>query len=575
MGDKMKLNNKGFAISGVLYPVFILFVTLILGVVGNLATSKAILDRSKREIELELNGDSLNPTIVYVGNTITLANGYSYTPIDDVTATDYDGKAISKDHIKYVSSPTFSNTTNGTYNITYTATDSRGRSVTGSRVINVASTPVYTIPYSGSAVAFPGNAGGLYKVELWGASGGDGHYNTDGTGAVVAGGKGAYTSGIIQVPSDSNLQLFIGGHGGNNVLATAGTAGYNGGSVGGRAYQGGAGGGGATDLRAMPKNKYRYVKDYLNGSSVNTGNHWVEIEVYDVDGNNVAAGKTVTGSTTITNGTRITDGDLASANYATMASTLRWVEVDLGIEYEIDYVKVYHYYSDARTYYETRTILYNEDRSTSYTINDYNWSGTYAESASGKTSSVLNPAVFESLKSRIMVAAAGAGASNWTNAASGGYGGTMIGASGILNPGANAHTLATGGTQSSGGTGGAGGTSPGRFGLGGAAELDHGGGGGGGYYGGGGGGVISGGVSSGAGGSSYISGLTGYNSLSATATPSSITHSGQENHYSGLIFTGGLAIAGNASMPSPISGTMTGNDNYGYARITTYIQVNN
>ena len=51
----MNLNNKGFAISGVLYPLFILFLILILGVIGTLSAAKAVLDANKYEVINKLN----------------------------------------------------------------------------------------------------------------------------------------------------------------------------------------------------------------------------------------------------------------------------------------------------------------------------------------------------------------------------------------------------------------------------------------------------------------------------------------------------------------------------------------
>lgn len=46
----MKLNNKGFAISGVLYSLLILFITLFIGILTILATSKLSLDKVRRDI---------------------------------------------------------------------------------------------------------------------------------------------------------------------------------------------------------------------------------------------------------------------------------------------------------------------------------------------------------------------------------------------------------------------------------------------------------------------------------------------------------------------------------------------
>ncbi len=42
--------------------------------------------------------------------------------------------------------------------------------------------------------------------------------------------------------------------------------------------------------------KIRYIRDYLNGSNINNGNHWVEIQAFDYSGNNVAFSKSGTSS---------------------------------------------------------------------------------------------------------------------------------------------------------------------------------------------------------------------------------------------------------------------------------------
>ncbi len=191
---------------------------------------------------------------------------------------------------------------------------------------------------------------------------------------------------------------------------------------------------------------------------------------------------------------------------------------------------------------------------------------------------------FESLKSRIMVAAGGGGTSNFHNAVTGGYGGSLIGGSGILNENSVEHQLATGGTQISGGIRGAyynAETDPtdGKFGQGGDSQNGHGGGGGSGYYGGGGGSYIDDGVSSGAGGSSYISGHEGCVAIKKESTeenvqPKAGCTDGTKDincsyHYSGKYFTDTQMIAGNSQMPTHSGdGNMTGNEGNGYAKIT-------
>ena len=174
---------------------------------------------------------------------------------------------------------------------------------------------------------------------------------------------------------------------------------------------------------------------------------------------------------------------------------------------------------------------------------------------------------FNSLKSRIMVAAGGGGAGY--NIGVSYFPGAAGGLSGQDAYGSRMWTFAgTGGTQTSGGKGydsdkytetkglfGKGGTGHGNY--------DGGGGGGGGYYGGS-GGVVD----SGSGGSSYISGHSGCKTITSTSTSTNISHSSSPNHYSGKVFTNTVMKAGNESMPSPTGGTETGHSGNGYAKIT-------
>ena len=51
----MKLNNKGFAITGILYSVLILFLALLLGILGIISSRKILLDKTKSEIINKLN----------------------------------------------------------------------------------------------------------------------------------------------------------------------------------------------------------------------------------------------------------------------------------------------------------------------------------------------------------------------------------------------------------------------------------------------------------------------------------------------------------------------------------------
>ena len=79
--------------------------------------------------------------------------------------------------------------------------------------------------YTGASQTFTAPCRGSYLVEAWGAQGGN------------AGGKGAYTTGTINVDANQKFYLFIGG-----------TNGYNGGAPGG-IYEYDSNGGGASDVR--------------------------------------------------------------------------------------------------------------------------------------------------------------------------------------------------------------------------------------------------------------------------------------------------------------------------------------
>ena len=175
---------------------------------------------------------------------------------------------------------------------------------------------------------------------------------------------------------------------------------------------------------------------------------------------------------------------------------------------------------------------------------------------------------FDSLMSRVMVAAGGAGSGNYSGNISGGAGGALNGLSGTQSGSGSSHTVATGGTQTSPGKTINGGDSNSGFGYSSQPNV-YGTGGGGGYYGGGSGSATSYKVSAGAGGSSYISGHPKCNSIDSTSTVNNIIHTGKPEHYSGFIFTDTVMKAGNEEVPThDNTGKMIGNDGNGYAKIS-------
>lgn len=161
----MKLNNKGFAISTVLYSLLIMVFLIVTLMMGIMASNRKSNRNLVETIEEELNRYNENAT------NFAFKDGAS-------------GEAVSQ---------------------------------------------TYTVP-SGQS--------GWYKIELWGASGGSTISET--TGEDRAGGKGAYTSGLIYLAENDEVYFYIGGT----------TTDSNGGANGGGAGAGkGKGGGGSTDVR--------------------------------------------------------------------------------------------------------------------------------------------------------------------------------------------------------------------------------------------------------------------------------------------------------------------------------------
>ncbi len=208
---------------------------------------------------------------------------------------------------------------------------------------------------------------------------------------------------------------------------------------------------------------------------------------------------------------------------------------------------------------------------------------------------------FDSLKSRIMVAAGGGGgvhtAVDMTQEYKRGDGGTINGLDAHFYVSNVVGTCSIGGgttntyeysghgaTQTSGGTPGTifgCGIDPqeipemtGKFGSGGYGKHASNAfkytssGGGGGYYGGGHGNHPGGTWTGGGGGSSFISGYEGCIAIDENSTEDNIKHLETSIHYSGKIFTDTIMLAGNESMPTyDGQDTMIGNTGNGHAKI--------
>ena len=230
-----------------------------------------------------------------------------------------------------------------------------------------------------------------------------------------------------------------------------------------------------------------------------------------------------------------------------------------------------------------------------YTIGGYNGggygtiygeaTGGYSYAGGGASDIRLKSGVwnnFDGLKSRVMIAAGGAGEQykpNYLTGAIPGYGGGLIGgrSSGDVYTAGKQFLQPYGATQTRGGIGDDS-SYDGLFGMGLQYSIDNcwGSGGGGGYYGG-----AYGCGAAGSGGSSFISWHTGCDAITEGSTSTNIVHTGQSLHYSNYGFSNTVMIDGKGykwtdevgsaivGMPNHDgNGTMIGNTGDGFAKIS-------
>ena len=113
-------------------------------------------------------------------------------------------------------------------------------------------------------------------------------------------------------------------------------------------------------------NNVRYVKDCMDGSNMGGNSNWIEFQVIK-NGLNLALGKAVIATVPELSPTYsysyVTDGIADNpAFWATGASTgLQCVTIDLGKNYDIDEVAVWHFYPDGRTYNSPSTSVSSDN----------------------------------------------------------------------------------------------------------------------------------------------------------------------------------------------------------------------
>jgi prepilin-type N-terminal cleavage/methylation domain-containing protein len=139
-------------------------------------------------------------------------------------------------------------------------------------------------------------------------------------------------------------------------------------------------------LKASPGTTYRYSVDntsnpqtFCLSATEGTVFYSVTQASTPTEGScvNVAAGASATSAI-------LTDGNTASNPYYGASAGLVSVTVTMAAAQDVSSVKVWHYYADGRTYYATKTEV-SEDGTNWSTVYDSAVSGTYQETAAGKT----------------------------------------------------------------------------------------------------------------------------------------------------------------------------------------------
>ncbi len=435
----MKLNNKGLAISSVIFSILILFLLISFSLLALLGTRKMSLDKLKSEVLNEIQGSSYDKLyeFAYTGDYQTFiapvagnyrfeawgASGGDASEIDggfgsynsgDIylskgqTIYVYVGQSATLDQRNVVMYNSGSEGSDFTSSFGYKTTASGG--ATDFRLIsgewdnfNSLSSRILVSSGGGGTAVYHGNMAGADGGGLIGYSG---LYSTYGSSLGIISSlnhSSTQTSGgpINKDAISGTVESHIGNFGvgnsrsaggyfaspiyeaSNTVYSSFGASSFISGHTGAVAIK--------SESDQSPKDigfEVRYIEIGSNGSSLNTGNHIVEVQAFTNDGTNVALGKPVTSNVT-ENSTlpflRVTDGETNSDIFSSVGTV---TTVDLQYGYDLSSIKLWRFHKDARTYKNTYVKLYNEDKTQWVYLHDYEIDGTYAESSAGNTLTV-------------------------------------------------------------------------------------------------------------------------------------------------------------------------------------------
>ena len=134
-------------------------------------------------------------------------------------------------------SVTYSTTTNGTYYVH--VKDAAGKTSSKSFSMACAASITTNFAYTGAVQNYTTVCRGTHTLTVWGAQGGN------------SGGKGGYSTGVVNLNENMNLYIYVGGQG-----SRGSTGGFNGGGTTGTS---GGTGGGASDIRIGTDSLYARV----------------------------------------------------------------------------------------------------------------------------------------------------------------------------------------------------------------------------------------------------------------------------------------------------------------------------
>ena len=228
-------NNKGFVLSTYVYMLlvfFLLMLTVMLSVLGN---SKLLANKMKEGLSKILGANGGTISIILKGNKEDYTFLGSEYEDPGYVAKSSDGENLEADISSNVDTSKL-----GTYKITYTV-KKFGKSASVERIVSIIEGS-YDYNFIGGEDEFTVAVTGYYRLEAWGAQGGN--------ASSGRGGFGGYTTGIAYLTKGTKLYINVGGKG---TTGTAVNTEYQGGYNGGGYGKGGtnyisAGGGGATHI---------------------------------------------------------------------------------------------------------------------------------------------------------------------------------------------------------------------------------------------------------------------------------------------------------------------------------------